>query len=246
MKFKDNKINDHKIEKSFEFTDEFLKNRSNDIFDLEKKVNTINFSEKNKYRKNWKEKYFDDFDNYYDLVDFLETNQKTNSFLINAKKKLHKEEIIIKKHINKDIKIYNKRKIDEIEKLKHNSFFEIGENIRFLNSKIIKKINSGEIDVDFKIDLHNMEINNAYESFLENIIFAYENHKRLVLVITGKGYGSGKIKSDNLNPKYKNISIKESIIKWINSSSILLNICLYINYSSKKDGGDGAFYIYLK
>ena len=74
-----------------------------------------------------------------------------------------------------------------------------------------------------------LEANNLLEEFINN---SFENGKRLLLVITGKGQkGEGVI--------------KKNIINWLNAKNIR-NKILAVNHASNKHGGSGAFYILLR
>lgn len=231
------------------FSENFLKNRSKNLKELENKLKIIDFENKAKYKNPWKEKYFDDSSEFR-----ANSTQKLNHMIKEAKKN---EPLIFFEELEKNQTQKPKRDLLGIDisrfNLKNeNNFHEIGINKSFLSSKIIQKIDEGNFEIEKTIDLHNLKINDAYNFFVSEILDAYKHHQRLILIITGKGYGAGKIKNDQKIQKdhYENFLDKEiirnNIIDWINSSSHIFSICLYVNFAAKKHGGDGAFYIYLR
>jgi DNA-nicking Smr family endonuclease len=243
-----------------DFTEDFLLKRAKNIKDLKKKLGQIDFFQPSKYKNPWRGKYFDDFNNLNDLQDYL---NKTKSKIVKRTEKdnfIEKNSIFENLIFDKDSKEKKIRNIDYINDLnkKKDIFFELGSNKNFLNKKVIKKIDNGLIEIDHKIDLHLLKLSEAFDYFISEIIYAYKNHKRLVLVITGKGFGSGKIlkecnnffHTDKDSRCFEDFNDKEiirnNILDWVNGNKILINICLYINFASKKHGGNGAFYIYLK
>ena len=86
--------------------------------------------------------------------------------------------------------------------------------------------------IENKLDLHGfneIEAKNLLEDFIN---YSVENGKRLVLVITGKGKEGKGI-------------IKNNILNWLNTRK-LRNKILAVNNASKKHGGLGALYIFLR
>lgn len=131
-------------------------------------------------------------------------------------------------------KISNKDKQDWKNFISSNEKLFIKDNDTFKNKK--KKIR--------KIDLHGYtleEANKKIELFINECFFEYV-HK--IIVITGKG----KHSKNEQNPY---VSSKLSILKYSIPNHIKHNVNLMkhihsIEKAEIKDGGDGAFYIYLK
>jgi DNA-nicking Smr family endonuclease len=138
--------------------------------------------------------------------------------------------------------LYLKKK-DEIKDL------QFGVNQYFLKTSTISKIKNGLMHIDQIIDLHHMKLHEAYLFLISSLENAYKNEKRMILLITGKGYGNGFFKSetnfDETDFSDKTI-IRNNILDWINNSNFLIGITLYINFAQEKHGGHGAFYLYLK
>ncbi len=104
------------------------------------------------------------------------------------------------------------------------------------NKTIVKKIRS--------LDLHGKTLDKA-NSIVENFIKkSYEEKVHKLIIVTGKG-----IHSDNEKDPYvsKDLGIlKHSIPEFIRNNDDLMKIISNISEASEKDGGTGAFYIFLK
>ena len=104
------------------------------------------------------------------------------------------------------------------------------------NKTIIKRTRS--------LDLHGKTLDEA-NSIIENFIKkSYEEKVQKLIIVTGKG-----LHSDNEKDPYvsKDLGIlKYSIPESIKNNEDLMKIISNISEASVKDGGTGAFYIFLK
>ena len=104
------------------------------------------------------------------------------------------------------------------------------------NKIIIKRTRS--------LDLHGKTLDEA-NSIIENFIKkSYEDKVQKLIIVTGKG-----LHSDNENDPYvsKDLGIlKYSIPEFVKNNENLMKIISNISEASVKDGGTGAFYIFLK
>ena len=104
------------------------------------------------------------------------------------------------------------------------------------NKIIIKRTRS--------LDLHGKTLDEA-NSIIENFIKkSYEDKVQKLIIVTGKG-----LHSDNENDPYvsKDLGIlKYSIPEFVRNNEDLMKIISNISEASVKDGGTGAFYIFLK
>ena len=94
------------------------------------------------------------------------------------------------------------------------------------------------------IDLHGFSLENANRTIDEFINRCFKTNVSKITVITGKG-----LRSNNIDNPYvsKDLSIlKNSVPKFIKSNSDLMKKIKSINESKIKDGGSGAFDIFLK
>jgi len=104
-----------------------------------------------------------------------------------------------------------------------------------LSKSAQRKMDSGNLKPDTILDLHGMNLNQAFAAFESAISSAYQNQNRLLLVITGKGknnpLGSG--------------ALRRELPRWLSLSHIGSKVIRASN-AAPKDGGDGAFYILIK
>ena len=103
-----------------------------------------------------------------------------------------------------------------------------------------------KIDKDLvkTIDLHGFSLENANKTIDEFINRCFKTNVSKITVITGKG-----LRSNNINNPYvsKNLSIlKNSVPEFIKSNSDLMKKIKNIKEAKAKDGGSGAFDIFLK
>ena len=136
---------------------------------------------------------------------------------------------MVKKISSKDIKDWKK-------------FISSNEPIKNKDIQIEEKAN-----IFFKtkkIDLHGCSLEKANVK-IENLLTKfYKENVSKVIVITGKG-----IRSDNDKNPYisKDLSLlRYSVPDFLNRNENLLKIIKKITKADIKDGGEGAFYIFLK
>ena len=155
------------------------------------------------------------------------------------KKKLSIEDEVLWDLFTENLNSYPKKKKDKASIKSKNNRKNIKKfnELKFgqgeaLSKKNLRNLNKGNVLIENKLDLHGfkeIEAKNSLEDFINKSV---ENNLRLVLVITGKGKeGEGKI--------------KKNILFWLNEEK-LRNKILAINYASKKHGGSGAIYVFLR
>ena len=135
-----------------------------------------------------------------------------------------------------------KRKISDNDKKDWQNFISNKEKLSnkdlyLSNNKIEKKIIK-------TIDLHGFSLENANNVIEEFIIQCFKKNVNKIIVITGKGLRSKSIRNPYIS---KDLSIlKYSVPDFIKSKSNLMKIIKKIEEAEIKDGGGGAFYIFLK
>ena len=95
-----------------------------------------------------------------------------------------------------------------------------------------------------KIDLHGFTLEEANRNINNFIKNSFNKKIQKLIVITGKGNHS-----NNKKDPYKSIDysiLKHSVPDFIKSNSDLMKLINNIEDADIKDGGAGAFYIYLK
>ena len=133
-----------------------------------------------------------------------------------------------------------KSKISEKDKKTWEEFLSNDQKLpdkdKIQNKTIIKRTRS--------LDLHGKTLDEA-NSIIENFIKkSYEDKVQKLIVVTGKG-----LHSDNEKDPYvsKDLGIlKYSIPEFVKNNKDLMKIISNISEASVKDGGTGAFYIFLK
>jgi len=142
----------------------------------------------------------------------------------NYRLNMHKIRFDPKKiNINSNIKNQNKTLVMKSKKNKiFNNTFE----------KFIKLLNKRKIEPDGIIDLHGLKLQEA-KLILKNYVFrAYNNNKRNILIITGKGLNKTGV-------------LKKEVPIWLNEREIKKILISYEN-APKSFGGEGALIIRLK
>ena len=142
---------------------------------------------------------------------------------------------LFSKNLNKSLKSNKNKIISKNKKFENNTKelheLKLGQGIA-LSKKNIRNFSKGNVFIENKLDLHGynlVEAKNLLENFINQSV---KNNKRLILVITGKGKEGEGI-------------IKNNIVSWLNAKD-LRNKILAVNYASKKHGGSGAIYIFLR
>ncbi|MBS91934.1 MAG: hypothetical protein CMM95_02635 [Rickettsiales bacterium] len=109
-----------------------------------------------------------------------------------------------------------------------------------LEKNTLKKIKRGKIRIDSVLDLHGSTLEESKKQVIKFIEQNYNNQRRLLLIITGKGERS----SVDYGWKGKG-KLKENVPKWLNSE-FLSNKILWFDKATPDKGGDGALLVYLK
>ena len=95
-----------------------------------------------------------------------------------------------------------------------------------------------------KIDLHGYTIEEANEAVEQFIQKCFNENVTKIIVITGKGLRSKNVENPYLS---KDLSIlKYSVPEFIENNQSLSKVIIETTDAKIEDGGEGAFYIYLK
>ena len=104
-----------------------------------------------------------------------------------------------------------------------------------------KKQNSYNVK---KIDLHGFTLESANKKIKEMLLSYYKKNVSKVIIITGKGLRSSKEKNPYVS---KDLSLlKYSVPDFLRTDNNLKSIIKNISKAEIEEGGDGAFYVYLK
>ena len=121
------------------------------------------------------------------------------------------------------------------------------ENFLSENKNLPDKDSNSKEKKNFKIsnfDLHGYSLDDANKKVTDLILKAYDQGISKLIIVTGKG-----LHSKNQNDPYvsKDFGIlKYSVPEYIKSNNELMSVINEIQDADIKDGGKGAFYIFLK
>ena len=94
------------------------------------------------------------------------------------------------------------------------------------------------------IDLHGYTLDEANKTIEDFIIRAFSKNINKLIVVTGKGLHSENEKDPYVS---KDLGIlKYSVPEFITNNDSLMNMINEITNAKVEDGGEGAFYIFLK
>ena len=138
--------------------------------------------------------------------------------------------------------VEKKKTITSIDVKDWFDFTKNPENIYDKDLNFLDK--SKEKDLTRKIDLHGLsldEANKTIENFINN---SFESGYKKLIIITGKGSKS-KVYHDPYRSEKMSV-LKYSIPEYVKKNKTLFNKIYKIEKADIKDGGGGAFYIFLK
>ena len=95
-----------------------------------------------------------------------------------------------------------------------------------------------------KLDLHGLSLNQANKVAKKFIIESFVQGYKKLLIITGKGLRS-KVHNNPYLSEQMNV-LKHSVPEFIKKDEDLFGKISRISTADLKDGGDGAFYVFLK
>ena len=96
------------------------------------------------------------------------------------------------------------------------------------------------------IDLHGFSLDEANKKVRDLVNFSFENNYKKILVITGKGLRSKKKIEKNPYLSNEMSLLRNSVPNFLKNNKELSNKIYKISEAEFKDGGKGAFYIFLK
>ena len=131
-------------------------------------------------------------------------------------------------------------KISDKDKKDWKNFLSSDEK---LPNKDEKLSNKKKISIK-SFDLHGYSLDEANNKINDLIKDSYEKGVKKLIIVTGKGLHSQNEKDPYIS---KNLGIlKYSVPEFIKNSDELMSLISQIKEAENKDGGSGAFYVYLK
>ena len=122
------------------------------------------------------------------------------------------------------------------------TFTERLENIYDKDADFIKQ--SSTVNKIRKLDLHGLSLNQANKIVKKFIIQSFEEGYKKLLIITGKGLRSKVHRNPYLSEQMS--VLKHSVPEFIKNDEDLFEKISRISTADLKDGGEGAFYIFLR
>ncbi|WP_298437757.1 Smr/MutS family protein [uncultured Jannaschia sp.] len=110
-----------------------------------------------------------------------------------------------------------------------------------MDAKTHKRMRSGKMRPEAKLDLHGMTLDAAQPELVRFVTGAHGAGKRLLLVVTGKGKskpGTGPI------PNRLGV-LRHQVPQWLRMAP-LAPLVLQVTEASRAHGGSGAYYVYLR
>tara|TARA_B100000614_G_scaffold159835_1_gene141562 strand:+ start:452 stop:1036 length:585 start_codon:yes stop_codon:yes gene_type:complete len=105
------------------------------------------------------------------------------------------------------------------------------------------KLAKGKFTIQGRLDLHGMTQRQAHAALIDFIQTSFNDRKRNLLVITGKGRPRGR---DEVGVYGEGKGILKSIVpKWLDESP-LQSLVLAVTTSQREHGGAGALYVLLR
>ena len=110
-----------------------------------------------------------------------------------------------------------------------------------MDAKAFGRMKRGKLDVDGRIDLHGLTLEQAHPRLTAFLFSAHADGKRLVLVITGKG----RDQDDGTPIPVRRGILRHQVPQWL-STPPLAALVLQVTEAHRRHGGSGAFYVYLR
>ena len=132
------------------------------------------------------------------------------------------------------------RNISDKDKKDWENFISSKEKLS--NKDFVKK-NKFEFKTN-SIDLHGLKLDEANRVIDEFIKKSFIENINKLIVITGKGLHSENEKNPYISKDFS--ILKYSVPEFIKKNKSLMNLIYNIQDAKVEDGGEGAFYIFLK
>jgi DNA-nicking Smr family endonuclease len=117
-----------------------------------------------------------------------------------------------------------------------------------LDRRKARKIGSGKVEIEGRIDLHGMRQGEAHAALRRFLLRAYADGRRWILVITGKGAPLRRGEDDaeliGVRPEERGV-LKRNVPRWLEEPE-LRAIVVGFTTAAIRHGGDGALYVQLR
>lgn len=110
-----------------------------------------------------------------------------------------------------------------------------------IDRRTAERLRRGKMDIEARIDLHGYTQERAHDALLRFIDQSVRRELRCVLVITGKGRSS----HDDGEWKFNDGVLRQRVPQWLSSSAYADHVLKCV-LAQPRDGGEGAYYVYLR
>ncbi|MEM8823954.1 MAG: Smr/MutS family protein [Pseudomonadota bacterium] len=110
-----------------------------------------------------------------------------------------------------------------------------------MDAKAHKRMRSGKLRPEVKLDLHGMTIDQAHPALTRFVLSSHAQGKRLLLIVTGKGKSKP---SEGPIPTRLGV-LKHQVPQWLRMPP-LSSVVLQVAEAHQSHGGSGAYYVYLR
>lgn len=113
-----------------------------------------------------------------------------------------------------------------------------------LDKRTRQKLVKGKMPIEARIDLHGMTQDRARQELTRFITMAFAAKMRCILVVTGKG-SSKMVDQGYVSERVERGVIRKRVPEWVRAPAMQSMVLDYVT-AAPKDGGGGAYYIYLR
>jgi DNA-nicking Smr family endonuclease len=116
------------------------------------------------------------------------------------------------------------------------------------DGKRARKLRSGQMEIDARIDLHGMRQSEAHVALRRFLHAAHMKGHRVVLVITGKGAPAGTPRDDHWSESMGRSDrgiLRRNVPMWLADPELRAIVVSY-TAAAVRHGGDGALYVHLR
>lgn len=110
-----------------------------------------------------------------------------------------------------------------------------------IDAKVLRRLRRGEGRIEDRLDLHGMNMDQAERAVCGFVRESARRGRRLILIITGKGRDAG-----DTGPVPARIGVlRQSLPRWLDGPQVGEKVQGWL-HAHRRDGGTGAFYVYLR
>jgi DNA-nicking Smr family endonuclease len=116
------------------------------------------------------------------------------------------------------------------------------------DAKRARKLRTGQVEVDARIDLHGMRQAEAHTALRGFLHASHRKGHRVVLVITGKGAAGGASRDENWTDtmgRSERGILRRNVPQWLSEPDVRA-IVVSFTTAAIRHGGDGALYVHLR